>query len=140
MLWQLSKRRIYPLLHYSCPSSERPEVHQECQSSLLQEPLDFIPVMKSATSNELMFDQDHTSCTRKPCARPSFPPYLLYKVSKFCCDIFPFHCHLPSSLHSVRDGVKKHPHRAETVGSVEPWDEHANPNSSSSFKTRIINF
>lgn len=50
--------------------------------------------MKSATSKELMFDQDHTSCMRKPCARP-LPPYLLYKVSKFCYDIsFPFHCHL----------------------------------------------
>lgn len=66
------------------------------------------PCMKSASSNELMFDQDHTSCTRKPCARPSLPPYLLYKVSNFCYDIsFPLHCHLPSSLHHVRDGCEK---------------------------------
>jgi len=70
-----------------CSSSERPEVQQECQSSLLQELLDFIPVMKCATSKELMFDRDHTSCTRKPCARPSLPPHLLYKVSKFHYDV-----------------------------------------------------
>ena len=119
------EKDISPPSLSSCPSSERPEVHQECQSSLLQEPMDFIPVMKSATSKELMFDWDHTSCTRKPCARPSLPPYLLYKVSKFRYDVsFPFLCHLPSSLHPVRDGGKKHQHRAETVGSREPWEEH----------------
>lgn len=73
-----------------------------------------------------MFDQDHTSCTRKPCARRSLPLYLLYKVSKFWYDVsFPFHCHLPSSLHPVRDGGKKHQHRAETMGSSEPWEEHS---------------
>lgn len=129
---------------FTIPAPPQKDQKSISQSSLLQEPLDFIPVMKSAASNELMFDQDHTSCTRKPCARPSLPPYLLYKVSKFCYDISsPFHCHLPSSLHPVRcceDGVKKHPCRAETVGSVEPWEELSNPSSSSSFKARIIIF
>lgn len=36
--------------------------------------------------------------------------------------------------------MKKHPGRAETMDSVEPWEEHANPSSSSYFKVRIINF
>lgn len=73
-----------------------------------------------------MFDRDHRSCMKKTCARPSLPPYLLYKVSKFRCDVsLPFHCHLPSSLHPVRDGGKKHQHRAKTMGSREPWEEHS---------------
>ena len=35
-----------------------------------------------------------------------------------------FHCHLPSTLQPVRDSGKKHQHRAETMGSREPWEEH----------------
>lgn len=103
----LQREGISPPSLSSCSSSERLEIHQECQSSPLQEPLDFISVMKSATSKELIFDQDHKSCTRKPRARPSLPPYLLYKVSKFHYDVsFTIHCHLPSSFHPVRDGRK----------------------------------
>lgn len=94
----LSKRRTHPLPH--CP----PATPQKDQKStrnvnpfscrhLWTTSLWWINYRQQVN----VWPGQHTG---KPCARPSLPPYLLYKVSKsYYYTFFSFHCHFASPLH-----------------------------------------
>lgn len=97
----LSKRRTHPLPH--CPPAA-PQKDQKSTRNVNPFSCRHLwtasPWWIGYREQVNVWPGQHTA---KPCARPSLPPYLLYKVSKSCYyTFFSFHCHFASPLHSAR--------------------------------------